>query len=519
MSTSADRQILTQVRSVSAGGSGLPTAINAGYTIYVAFLVTAIVAVPLVRSIVLGLVSTEVLATITAPDSYRVVGVVGAVLAASALLIARTRGPIVPSPFLTEFLAGSQLARSDTLRRPFLVSISVLVLVAFVVAGIVVGAQLLGGATVVLPAVLVVLACLAYAGFLALLWLIGQSCLRRTTVSLAVVILGTAIAIGLGMDAAVLATPWGWLAMLWESLGHAVTPIRWWPVIALAVVSPLMFLAAPTLLNNLRSSEIMAQARRWQSIGTLVQTGDVAGASGVLRSPPTRGRHSRIALTGPLPLAILQRDITAALRFPVRSALGAVALVGAGWLNAHTPSVTNGLDWITALASVLLAYMAAGVWCDGLRNATENAGPTSLYGRSILTMIGSHALLPALACVVLGSIGAGAAVSGGAAISVLTWWILSTVFIVLVRILDCAKGPMPIGLLLPIVTPAGDVSILNVIAWQFDAPLIVLTFAGGLSILFATAGPEAFIGLIISIGIVMALAGRRVRALGRLTTS
>jgi len=518
MTASADRQILTQVRSVIAGGSGLPTPINAGYMIYVALLVTAIVAVPLIRSIVLGLASADVLATITAPDSYRVVGVVGAVLAASALLIARTRGPIVPSPFLTEFLAGSQLARSDTLRRPFLVSISVLVLVAFMVAGIVVGAQLLGGTTAVLPAALVVLACLAYSGFLALLWLIGQSCPRRTTVPLAVAILGTAIAIGLGIDAAVLATPWGWVAMLWESLGHPVTPIRWWPVIALAV-SPLMFLAAPTLLNNLRSSEIMAQARRWQSIGILVQTGDVAGASGVLRSPPTRGRHSPIALTGPLPLAILQRDIGAALRFPVRSALGAVALVGAGWLNAHTPSVTNGLDWIVALSSVLLAYMAAGVWCDGLRNATENAGPTSLYGRNILTMIGSHALLPALACVVLGSIGAGAAVIGGAVFSALPWWILSTIFIVLVRILDCAKGPMPIGLLLPIVTPAGDVSILNVIAWQFDAPLIVLTIAGGLSILFVTAGPEAIIGLIISIGIVMALAGRRVRALGRLTTS
>ena len=511
MSTSSDRQILAHVRSVTASRAGLPTTSDAGYTVYVAVLIVAIVAVPVVRSIALGLASPEILATIEAPDSYRSVGALAAVLAACALLIARARGPVVPSPFLTEFLAGSYLARSDTLRRPFLISVIVLALTAVTVSGIVVGARFLGGPTAAVPAALIVLGSIAYSGVLAVLWLIGQSCPRRTTIPLAIVILGSAIAVAAGVDIVMLVTPWGWLALLWESLGPPAS-IPWWPVIALAL-SPLAFLAVPALLNNLHSSELMGQARRWQLIGTLVQTGDVAGASGALRSPPTRGRHSRISFTGPLPIAILQRDIRTAQRFPVRTALGSLALVVAGWLTAQTSSATDGVDWVVALAWVLVAYLAAGVWCDGLRNANENVGPSSLYGRSTPTMIGSHAMLPGLTCLLLGSIGTVVAVAIGAPIGVLPWWVLTSVFIVLVRVLDCAKGPMPIGLLLPIVTPMGDVSILNVIAWQSDALIIVLAAAGGLTVLHSNTGPEAALWLVAGIGIVAALAGRRIRAL------
>jgi hypothetical protein len=511
VSASSDRQTLAHVRSVTASRAGLPTASNAGYTVYVAVLVVAIVVAPVVRSVVIGLASPEILATIVAPDSYRGVGAIAAVLAACALLIGRTRGPVVPSPFLTEFLAGSHLARSGTLRRPFLNSVSVLALAAVTVFGIVGGARFLGGPTAAIPAALIVLGSVAYSGVLAVLWLIGQSGPRRTTIPLAVVILASAIAVAAGVDVVILATPWGWLALLWDSLDPAA-PIPWWPVIALAL-SPLAFLAAPALLNNLRSPELMAQSRRWQLIGTLVQTGDLAGASGALRTPPTRGRRFRISFTGPLPIAILRRDIGTARRFPVRIALGSLALVAAGWLNAQTASATDGVDWVVALAGVFFAYLAAGVWCDGLRNANENVGPSSLYGRSALTLIGSHALLPGLACLLLGSIGAIAAVAVGAPVGVLPWWMLTSVFIVLVRILDCAKGPMPIGLLLPIVTPVGDVSILNVIAWQADALIIVLITAGGLSVLFSNAGPEAAVWLAAGIGIVAALAARRIRAL------
>ncbi|TFD85776.1 hypothetical protein E3T61_16740 [Cryobacterium lactosi] len=55
-------------------------------------------------------------------------------------------------------------------------------------------------------------------------------------------------------------------------------------------------------------------------------------------------------------------------------------------------------------------------------------------------------------------------------------------------------------------------AILNVIAWQADALIIVLTAAGALTVLHATAGVESALWLAACIGVVVALAGRRIRA-------
>ena len=510
MRAPTDRQLLSRSRAVAASRAGLTGAHDAGYTVYLAILVVVIVAVPLLRTLVLALSNPVVLAAMTSPDGYRAVGVIAAILAAGALLTARTRGPVVPSPFLTEFLAGSGLPRSRTLGRQFLVTVVVTTLATVTTSGLAVVAVLLDAPSVAVPGALLVLGSAAYAGVLAMLSLIGQSCPRRVTTPLALVILSGGMAVAFGLDILTLTTPWGWLALLWQSLGTDST-ITWWPAVALAL-SPLAFLAAPALLNSLRLAELMAQSRRWQTIGTLVQTGDVAGATGALRAPPTRGRHIRILFTGPLPVAILQRDLGAARRFPARTALGSLVLFGAGWLSAQTGSAPAGVDWIAALAGSLLAYLAVGVFCDGLRHANENAR-SSVYGWSAVKMIGSHALLPVLACFIFGSAGTVVATSFGAPVAAVAWWMLLSIFVVAVRVLDCAKGPMPIGLLLPIPTPVGDVAILNVIAWQADALIIVLTAAGALTVLHADTGPASAVWLTLCIGIVGALAGRRIRAL------
>jgi hypothetical protein len=134
-----------------------------------------------------------------------------------------------------------------------------------------------------------------------------------------------------------------------------------------------------------------------------------------------------------------------------------------------------------------------------------------MYGRTALTMIGSHAVLPASAAVVFGAAGS---IGSGAPVVSMAWWTLLSVFIVLVRVLDSAKGPMPIGLLLPIPTPLGDVSILNTLAWQADAVLIVLIVAGGLTRYAGTAGLAAALWIALAALLVAALALRRVRALG-----
>ncbi|WP_104128551.1 hypothetical protein [Cryobacterium sp. Y57] len=504
------RQVLRSARSVLAERRAR-AASDTGYLIYVSVLVVGLVAVPATLAIVRGLAQPPVVAALSSPGSARIVGMIAAALAAGALLLGHTRGPVVPSPFLTEFLAGSDLPRHATVLRPFLVSGAVLACSVGAAVGLVVAARLVNGAAASVSAVLVVLGCLGFSGLLTVFWLMGQSLPRRITVGLALVV----VAMGAATNGDTLRfTPWGWVALLWQGVSTGA-PSVWWPAIALGV-SSLALIGVPALLGNLRADEMMAQSRRWQSISTLVHIGDVAGASGTLRDPPTRGRRRRIPLTGPLMLAIVQRDVIAAGRFPVRITLGSLALVGAGWLTAVTAAMPDGADWITALAGVSLAYLGVGVWCDGLRNAADNATPGSLYGGSPLTLLGAHSVIPLLAAVVFGSLGAVGGAVGGA----VAWWMLLAVFIVLVRVLDCAKGPMPIGLLLPVPTPVGDVSILNAMAWQADALLIVLVVAGGLTVHVGAAGTGgaglgAALWLAVAGTLVAALALRRVRALRR----
>jgi hypothetical protein len=471
----------------------------------VAVLVAALVAGPAVVTIVRGLAQPVVVAALGSAGSDRAVALIPAFLAAGALVLGRIRGPVIPSPFLSEFLVGSDLPRRATLLRPFVASATVLAGSVIATVSLLVLARAMGGALASVSAVLVMLGCLAFCGLLAVFWLMGQSLPGRVTVGLAVAALATGAA--MSITAAWVFTPWGWLALLWNAVSPG-GPTIWWPAIALGV-SSLALIAVPALLGNLRADEIMAQSRRWQSVGTLVQTGDVVGAAGALRDPPTRGRRRRMCLTGPLPLVIVQRDLIAALRFPVRIAVGSLALAGSGWLIALTPTAPDGVSWITALVGVSLAYLGVGVWCDGLRNAADNAGPGSLYGRGDLAMIGSHALVPALAAITFGSLGTAGGGENRA------WWVLLAVFIVLVRVLDCVKGPMPVGLLLPVPTPMGDVSILNALAWQADALLIVLIVAGGLTVHLGAIAIGAVLWLVVAGAVVAMLALRRIRLLDR----
>jgi hypothetical protein len=510
VSITTDRQVLAQARAVAASRAGTPALGESGYAFYVAVLLVAVVAIPLVRALVLGLASPEVLGALISPGSTAVVGLSAAALSAFALLLGPIRGPVLPSPFLAEFLAGSGIARSSALVRPFTVTAAVVSAGAAVVAGISVAALLVGARAELLPAGLFVAGCVLFSTLLSVLWLIGQSCPRRITTPIAVGILVTAVIASAGADGVLLVTPWGWLALLWRSIGESAgSPI--WTLVLLAAV-PCVLLAVPRLLDNLRGSKLVTQSLRWQSIQTLVQTGDVAGAMGTLRAAPMHGRALRIRFRQPQPLATVQRDLVGALRFPLRLAIGSVALVIAGWLVAIVPAVPSGVQWLAALAGALLCYLAVGVWCDGIRNASENFGPASMYGGRDLPRIARHALVPGLAAGVWGSLGVVAACTGGARADVLWWWMALALFLVLVRVFDCAKGMMPISLLMPVPTPLGDLSILTVIAWQADAVLVVLVVGGGLTVLYGSGGfAAAAAWFCIAVATVAALAVRRIR--------
>ncbi|QYF74560.1 hypothetical protein [Cryobacterium sp. PAMC25264] len=466
-------------------------------------------AVPLLRAMVLGVADAENLAVLVSPEASSRLAAGAVALAGVALLVGPVRGPVLPGPFVVEFLVGTALARRVTLLRPFLVSAAVLAGLAVLAAGVVSAALIVGGllpATVdaLADAGLIVLGCAASAIFLCVVWLAGQSLPRRWT---------------LPVGAALLAAGAVGVALL--RLGPEPADLAGMSVpVVLATLAPVLLCLPliPRFLDRLQAADLMRQARRWQSIGTLLQAGDVAGAAGALRTPPTRGRRDRIALSGPLPVAVVQRDLGAARRFPLRMLAGSLAIAAAGWLQGGVWAAPPGGAWPLAVAAALAAYLGVGVWCDGLRSAAENAGPSSIYGRSGLTMIGCHAIVPALALFVLGTLGiaaAGLTVADGAALSgaALPWWALVAVFITLLRVFDSLRGPLPIGLLLPVPTPVGDVSILNVIAWQADAVILLVAGAAGLTVLATQTGGTSVAWLVVACGLAAGLAVRRLRSL------
>ncbi|MBD5382296.1 MAG: hypothetical protein HDR73_10675, partial [Clavibacter sp.] len=119
------------------------------------------------------------------------------------------------------------------------------------------------------------------------------------------------------------------------------------------------------------------------------------------------------------------------------------------------------------------------------------ASAPPLYGIPTGRLLLLHATLPAAAGVACALVGAGIAVAGGAGAAALVVAPAVTLLLVVVRALDAAKGPLPLEVMAPVITPAGDASALVIAAWQADALLL----AGG-SVLAvvsaaATVGPVA----------------------------
>jgi hypothetical protein len=80
--------------------------------------------------------------------------------------------------------------------------------------------------------------------------------------------------------------------------------------------------------------------------------------------------------------------------------------------------------------------------------------------------------------------------------------------LVVVRAFDAAKGPLPLEVMAPVVTPAGDASALVIAAWQADA--LVLSGGSVLAVVSAVAavGPVGA-ALVLPLGLGVALRARR----------
>lgn len=393
----------------------------------------------------------------------------------AALVVGRERGPALRPPFPAAVLGDAGVPRTRSFGGPVLRATLALVVAGALVPAIPVAALVDLGAATPRGAGLVV-AVGAVAGLVtAGAWLAGQVIGARTFAVVAgVLAAGAALAVAGAWTWA----PWAlvgtaWHSAAWPGAGAHVGGIVAGVVLALGMVAPLR-----AGLERLATRRIVGQAVRAQRAQALVDAMDLQASGEVYRALPSVGR--RLAAVGHVrgPAAVVVADVVGSLRTPARLLGGVVALVLAGAVvGAELSGTTLAVGPVLA---AILAYAGVSVLCDGLRHAAALGEGSAQYGLSRPALRGLHAVWPTVAGI--GLAGAGAALAGapaGLATAVVG-------VVVAVRLADVLKGVMPVEMLVPIVTPMGDLSAAGRAVWLADGPLLVL--AAGVAGAFAADG-------------------------------
>ncbi|MBF4620982.1 hypothetical protein [Clavibacter sp. VKM Ac-2542] len=499
------RRTLRVVRSLRLERGGA-SPMDLAYTVYAGALTVLIVGIPVLRAIVLELAEPVAAAALRAHGPTAAAAIAG--LAATALLVAGgARGPALLSPFLTAALAGSGLSRAAVLARPFARAALGLAAASGLVALLPGLALLVAGDADPWPVVAWTAGGALVGVILAGSWLVGQRLGAGGRAVGGAVLLGS-VAVAVLLPTAPL--PWTAVRVLfpgrgaWPPSSGVGTALGVLGVLALAVL-----VAAPALRRGLRGPDLLAQSQRWQAATTLATTGDLAMAAGGFRPVPRIGRGWGAVGGGSPAALVVRRDLVGSLRTPVRAASACLGVAASGALLAVALDGAGTGRVIPAVGAALVGFLALGVWADGFRHVVDVASAPPLYGITTGRLLLLHGTLPAAAGVAFAIAGAGIAVAGGADALALVVAPAVALLLVVVRAFDAAKGPLPLAVMAPVVTPAGDASALVIAAWQADALLL----AGGsaLAVVSAAAavGPlGAALVLPLGLGVALRTRGR-----------
>jgi hypothetical protein len=495
---------LRTVRAIRLERGGA-SAMDLAYTVYAGVLTVLIVGVPVLRAVVLELAEPDEAAALRAHGPTAAALVAG--LAAAGLLLAGgARGPALLSPFLTSALAGSGLSRAAVLARPL--------------GRAVLGSAALAGLVTLLPGLALLVTGDADPGpvavwtaggalvgvILAGCWLVGQRLTPGGRGAGAAVLLGsTAFAVLVPTPI----VPWAAIRALFPGQGAWPPSASAGMALGVLVVLALVVLAVtPVLLRGMRGSDLLAQAQRWQTAATLATTGDLAMAAGGFRPVPRMGRGWR-AVGGGSPAALIaRRDLVGVLRTPVRAASGCLGVAAFGALAAVALDGSGAWLWLPAVGAALVGFLALGVGSDGLRHVVDVSSAPPLYGIPTGRLLLLHAVMPATAGVACALAGAAIAMAGGAGPAGMLVAPAVVLLLLVIRAFDAAKGPLPLEVMAPVVTPAGDASGLVIAAWQADA--LLLSGGSVLAVVSAVAsvGPVG-VALVVPLGLGVTLRARR----------
>lgn len=514
---------MTRIGAPDAGSHGRPTEVarlraaravwrhradrrsggDIAYLVYITLLVALIAGVPVIRTVVLSLAEPAAIALLSHPAVPDVIGALAALLWCGALALGRLRGPIAPPPFTAAVLSRGSIRSRTAWSRSLTGAVIGGALGCGAVAALAVSGLVATGAALPDAGAFIVVATLTGVPAVAL-WMAGQALPGRRVSGIGVTIAALAV-VTLVAPLPLPLSPWALLGAAWPAGASTVTP---W--ISVSVAAGLAVVAAgllPWLLDRLHPETVVDHSLRWEAMTVLAGTGDVSGAFDRLRTGPSAGRRWRVAMSRPLVLTFLQRDVIGAARTPLRAAAASAALgaAGIGWAWAF--AAPGGLHWALALPAGILTFAALGTVTTGFREAADTAGRPSLYRQSAGRLMLLHAPVPLLAATVIPT--TAALLAGGGFPAALVAAALGA-GILAVRAYDAAKGPLPVSLMMPVPTPVGDASAIGVWAWQLDALLIT----GLLSIWLGTAAvatPAMLLWIVPSIGILVALTAGRLR--------
>jgi len=480
-----------------------------GYTVYVVGFVALVAVIPVVRLLFLALTTPAALDALRAADALAVTASVsGAALSAFAAFGA-IRGPAHFPPFLAFVLMESELPRHRLLRRPFAIS-TLWVAVAAALVGVVPGVALvLGNEVDLLRCVPLVLGGAAFGVSAGVVWAWGQRLGRARAWVLSTAV-GLAVALSTAVPWLFVATPWGWLGMLYPSADDPVI----WPLWALVALATVAWATARPILGGIAAADLVDQSKRWEAASSAAISGDPSLALSTFRPLPSTGRTwNAIALRAPLPAVFWFRDLVGACRTPVRFTFSYVGLVAGGALVTVALS-WDGTGWLAGAAGALLSFIALGGLSDGLRHAAEAYAAPQLYGLSRGSLVRHHSSFPLSSALTAVLVGSGIIVLCGGTASGLLISVAVAAVVFLVRLFDSAKGPLSPALLSPIPTPFGDLSGTVVLVWEADAALLV-TAAGALTVLgFYAGGVAAAAAAVVTAFVAVAVLGvRRFRQL------
>ena len=264
--------------------------------------------------------------------------------------VGRRRGPVVPPlPWVDHVVAGP-LDRATTLREWWLVSATLLVAGATVVAGVLGGGLWASGTTGPTSLVVALAAGPALGVVVAGAWLAGQ--------------------VGAGESGA-------------DPVPTTGRRRGWGP----RALSP------SAALRRLGLTALRAQSIRSTRLGGAVLAGDLRAARLEAATPVRRGRELRLRSHGRL-LTVVARDLLGLRRQPglllSGALLAAPGAAGVAWSLSDTE-----VPVALAVVAVAALYLGVGVWAEGLRLLGDTLGTPRLSGLGLETEAGAHTVLPA----------------------------------------------------------------------------------------------------------------------------